>query len=115
MDIYQGFVDLKPGVTDTDFADAFAAYMTHLKEHRLIESWRLLRSKLGLGGGLGEFQFLIEVKGLAQLDEAFLDVSRRAEPVEGKHFAVNSLVANARFALYRDFPDPQRKRGEERF
>jgi hypothetical protein len=33
--------------------------------------------------------------------------------IEGKH--VNSLVQNVRFALYRDFPDPQRQRGAERF
>jgi hypothetical protein len=28
---------------------------------------------------------------------------------------VNSLVQNVRFALCRDFPDPQRQRGAERF
>ena len=30
-------------------------------------------------------------------------------------FGVNSLVTNATFALYRDFPDPVRQTGEERF
>jgi len=30
-------------------------------------------------------------------------------------FGVNSLAQNVRFALYRDFPDPQRQRGAERF
>ncbi len=35
--------------------------------------------------------------------------------MEGFHFGVNSLVANAQFALYRDFPDAHRQRGEERF
>ena len=39
----------------------------------------------------------------------------RREPVEGFHFGVNSLVRNAVFALYRDFPYPFRHRGEERF
>jgi hypothetical protein len=28
---------------------------------------------------------------------------------------VNQLVKNASFALYRDFPDPFRERGQERF
>jgi hypothetical protein len=35
--------------------------------------------------------------------------------VESVHFGVNSLAQNAVFALYRDFPDSFRRRGEERF
>ena len=64
---------------------------------------------------LGEFHVQIEVRGLAQLDTAFDRVAGRREPVEGFHFGVNSLVTNATFALYRDFPDPVRHAGEERF
>jgi Family of unknown function (DUF6614) len=116
LDIYQGFIDLKPGVRDSQFVEALDAYLGHLKEHGRIQGWRLLRRKLGLGpDDLGEFQLLIEVNDMAQLDAAFMDVSARAEPIEGVHFSVNSLVARARFALYRDFPDPQRKRGQEKF
>ena len=116
MDVYQGFFDLKPGTNDLEFAGAFSAYMAHLKSKGLIESYRLLRRKLGLGPeALGEFQCLIEVKDLAQLDAAFKDVSSRRDPTEGKHFAVNSQIASVKFALYRDFPDPQRHHGEEKF
>jgi len=39
----------------------------------------------------------------------------RAGPVEGHHHGVNALVANPTFALTRDFPDPMRQVGEERF
>ena len=116
MNIYHAWCDLKPGVRDTDFVDGVAAYMDHLRAQGLIETWRLTRRKLGLGGeGLGEFHLMMEVRDLAQLDGAFKHVATRAEPVEGFHFGVNSLVQNARFALYRDFPDPQRQRGAERF
>jgi hypothetical protein len=48
-------------------------------------------------------------------DRAFDHVAERSEPTEGYHFGVNSLAQNVRFALYRDFPDPQRQRGAERF
>jgi hypothetical protein len=90
--------------------------MGHLQERGLIESWRLTRRKLGLGApGLGDFHLMIEVKDLAQLERAFERVAGRSEPVESVHFAVNSLAQNAVFALYRDFPDPFRHRGEERF
>mgnify|MGYP007135455429 CR=1 FL=1 len=38
---------------------------------------------------------MIEVTGLAQLDNAFERAATRSEPIEGLHFGVNSLVRNA--------------------
>lgn len=58
---------------------------------------------------------MIEVKDLAQLERTFEHVAGRHDPVEGLHFAVNLLARNAVFALYRDFPDPFRHRGDEKF
>jgi hypothetical protein len=116
MDLYQAWFDLKPGVKDVDFAEKLAKYMGHLKGEGLIEGWRLSRRKLGLGPSeIGEFNVTMEVKNLAQLEAAFERVGARREPTEGFHFGVNSLVVNARFALYRDFPDAFRHAGEERF
>ena len=116
MDIYHAWCDLKPGVSDTTFAANVATYMGHLREQGLIESWRLTRRKLGFAPpGLGDFHLMIEVKDLAQLEQAFQRVAGRSEPVEGIHFGVNSLARNAVFALYRDFPDTFRQHGQERF
>jgi hypothetical protein len=116
MNLYHVWCDLKPGVGDLAFTEKAGAYLGHLKEQGLIEGFRVTRRKLGLGAtGLGEFHVMIEVRDLAQLDRAFERVAGRREPVEGFHFGVNSLVTNATFALYRDFPDPVRHAGEERF
>jgi hypothetical protein len=116
MDLYHVWCDLRPGVRDTEFAEKLNDYMAHLKAEGMIKSWRLTRRKLGLGPSvLGEFHMMIEIDGLHQLDRAFERVATRDEPTEGFHFGVNSLVCNAQFALYRDFPDTFRKRGEERF
>lgn len=116
MDIYHVWCDLKPGVSDLTFAENVAKYLGRLKTDGLIEGWRLTRRKLGLSpDGFGEFHLMIETRNMAQLDEAFQRVSSRREPVESFHFAVNSLVQNTRFALYRDFPDAHRHRGEEKF
>lgn len=116
MDYYHIWCGLKDGVKDTDFSDAVHAYFAHLKSEGLIAGYRITRRKLGLGPPqLPEWNLIIETEGLAQLDEAFSTVSSRADPVEGFHHAVNSLVDNVFFALYRDFPDPGRKHGEERF
>lgn len=116
MDVYQAFFTLKPGTSDTGFADAVAAWMAHLQEAGLIVGYRLLRRKLGLAPGeLGDFQLLMEVRDLAQLEAAFARVAARREPEESLHVAVNRHIDQVRFGLYRDFPDPQRVRGEERF
>lgn len=116
MDLYHIWCDLKPGVSDTAFCAQAAAYLAHLQQQDLIGAWRLTRRKLGLAPAhLGEFHVMIEVRDLAQLEAAFQAVATRREPVEGLHFGVNSLVQNATFALYRDFPDATRHQGEERF
>lgn len=114
MDVYEMAVDLRPGVRDVQFLEALDAYLGLLRREGRIESWRLLRRKLGLGTG-AEFKILIETRDLAQLDAAFQLVSGRQEPVEGAHHGVNSLVTNFQASLYRDFPDPHRVVGEERF
>lgn len=114
MDVYEIQVDLRPGVRDTELLAALDAYLGRLATEGRIESWRLLRRKLGLGAG-GEFKILIETRDLAQLDDAFRLVSSRTDPVEAAHHGVNSLVVNFQAALYRDFPDPHRRMGEERF
>jgi len=116
MNIYHAWCDLKPGVSDIAFRESASKYLTHLQANGMIESWRITRSKLGLAQPeFGEFHLMIEVKDLAQLDRAFDHVAERSEPTEGFHFSVNSLAQNVRFTLYRDFPDPQRQRGAERF
>jgi len=116
MNYYHIWCDLKPGIGDLTFAEKLAGYMGHLKENGLIQGYHLARRKLGLGApGLGEFHVTIEVRDLAQLDSAFNRVASRRDPVEGFHFGANSLITNAVFALYRDFPDPVRHAGEEKF
>jgi len=116
MDVYQASFTLKPGADDMAFVDALHAWLDHLRGHGLIDGYRVLRRKLGLAPeGWGEFQVLVEVRDLAQLDAAFGRVAAREEPEEELHHAVNSRVECVAFGLFRDFPDPQRTRGQERF
>ena len=116
MNVYHAWCNLKDGVKDTDFGDRVERYFEHLKETGVIAGYRITRRQLGLGPAhLPEFHLMIETEDLAQLDRAFNHVASRAEPAEGFHHAVNSLVTDTVFALYRDFPDPVRKRGQEKF
>lgn len=116
MDVYHIWCDLRPGTSDVEFSDAVHAYLGRLREEGRIAGHRLTRRKLGLGPrALGEFHIEIDVEDLAQLDRAFGLVSRREGPIESLHHAVNRHAARVEFALYRDFPDPGRARGSERF
>lgn len=116
MDIYHIWCNLKSGVSDLDFAARVRRYLDHLKSQNQLVAYRITRRKLGLGpADLPEFHIQLEFNDLAQLDQAFTAVAARRDPVEEFHHAVNSQVREVRFALYRDFPDPMRASGEERF
>ena len=92
------------------------ACMDHLRSEGLIESWRLTRRKLGLGPKeLGEWHLMIELRDLHQLEEVFQRMAARTGAEEALHHGMNALVTNATFGLARDFPDPVRKQGQERF
>ncbi len=116
MNVYHIWCNLKEGVRDTEFSDRAEAYFAHLKTQGLIAGYRITRRQLALGPkDLPEFHLTVEFEDLAQLDRVFGQVATRAEPVESFHHAVNSLVEGTIFALYRDFPDPVRQRGQEKF
>jgi hypothetical protein len=116
VNIYHAWFNLKDGVGDLEFAGATRVYLGHLQEQGLIEGLRITRRKLGLAPAhLPEFHVTIEFAALAQIDRAFGEVSTRTDPIEGFHHAVNSKVQDVFFALYRDFPDPHRVTGHEKF
>ena len=116
MNIYHIWCSLKAGVSDAHFAERAQAYFEHLKAGGLIAGYRITRRQLGLGPKeIPEFHLMLEFDGLGQLDRVFSHVASRAEPVESLHHGINSLVENVTFALYRDFPDPVRRYGEEKF
>ena len=116
MDIYHVWCDLRPGISDLEFCRDANTYLQSLIDDGRMAKFRITRRKLGLGlAEHGEFHLMLEFDGLAQLDDAFSHVASRSDPVEGFHHAVNSKVASVKFSLYRDFPDPYRKSGEEKF
>ena len=116
MNIYHIWARLKPGVNDLDFVESVQQYLGALAAADKLENYRITRRKLGLGGAdLLDFHIMVEFTDLAQFDRTFNEVAMRTEPLESLHHAVNSKVAEVKFALYRDFPDEVRQKGEEKF
>lgn len=111
MNVYQIWCDLEDGSQDLAFVDGLGEFLGHLRESDLIAGFRITRRKLGLGPSeVGEWSIAIEVNDLAQLDAAYALMVGRAGLVEDLHVRINSMATNVKFALYRDFPDPQRRR-----
>ncbi len=116
MDIYHIWCNLKPGISDLEFTDALSSYLNWLKQKGSVDNYRITRKKLSLAPTwLGEFHIMLEFSSMSKLDDAFTSVSTRNDPVESLHAAVNSKVTDFSSALYREFPDPHRHQGEEKF
>ena len=109
MNLYHCSIDLKDTAKAMGFAVAVEAWMDHLKSGGVIESWRLCRRKLGFGAPRArDFLLEIEVRDLAQLDQAFRFTGSSAEGVERLYTTVHQMVGEVDVALYRPFPDPER-------
>ncbi len=109
MNYYEIWFNLADTHKDLEFACAVDAYLGHLVQEGLIAGYRLTRRKLGFGPNeLGEFHVSISTNSLAQLEDALGVVAHRSGELERLHARVYSAIKDARFALYRDFPDPQR-------
>ena len=116
MDIYHIWCNLKEGIMDTEFSSSVEKYCDHLMDNGQLVRHRITRKKLGLGPAeLPDFHIMLEFDNLTQMDDAFNNVASRQGDVENFHHAVNSKVKNVKFALYRDFPDPVRVLGKEKF
>lgn len=110
MNYYEIWCDLVDTRRDVEFARNVEAYLGELQSRGKIEGYRLTRCKFGFNQpGLGEFKITVMARDLAQLDEAFNEVAPREGDVQSLHVKVYSMVTNFRSALYRDFPDPQRR------
>jgi hypothetical protein len=86
-----------------------------LRDQGALAGYRITRAKLGYAPRTRRLPSDDRVREPAQLDAAFSLAATRTDPVEQLHHAVNSLVKDVTFALYRDFPDPVRVSGQERF
>jgi hypothetical protein len=106
MDIYHIWFDLKPDTDEQAFAKALPAFLDHMKQEGRIETWRMMRCKLGLRpDDVREFHIMIETRDLAQLDTAFRAAAARSGETDALHFSANAMVTNIKFGLFRDWPD----------
>ncbi len=109
MNLYICQIDLKQEAKALVFANALDVWMTHLKDEGTILGWQLFRRKLNLASDtFRDFELLIEVENLTQLDLAFRLSGQQSDAVQEMYSAVHNLIADTEYGLYRPFPDPER-------
>ena len=95
VDSYHIWCDLKPAIKDTCVTDTGSAISwlyqavreTTGLSHRSLQTWSWCTRP-------GEFHLQPEFEGMAQLDDAFEQVSSKEDPAKSFHHAVNSKVSN---------------------
>jgi DNA-binding Lrp family transcriptional regulator len=110
MNLYHCSIDLKDTSKALAFAAAVEGWMAHLQKNGVIQAWRLCRRKLGFGAPQSrDFLLEIEVENMTQLDQAFRFTASADEDVERLYTTVHQMVGTVDVALYRPFPDPERR------
>ncbi len=110
MNYYHIWCNLKDSQRDLEFCHHLQGYLGHLRQNDLIAGFKITRRKLGFGPDeLGEFHIILECQDLVQLEKAFEQVAARSGETEAFHRPVWEAVCDFKSALYRDFPDLQRK------
>ena len=109
MNLYTCSIDLKQDAKALAFSAALDTWMSFLQRQGAIGHWRLYRRKLNLAAGCyRDFLLEVEVEDLSQLDHAFRLTGRQDDETASLYARVHDLIAQADFALYRPFPDPER-------
>jgi hypothetical protein len=111
MNHFHIWCNLKVGQDDLQFCESVREFLSYLHERELIEGYYITRRKFVVTPPLlGDFQIVIEFDTIAQMNRAFDYVARGGEEVEAFHKPITSAVRNVSTALYRDYPEPRRKK-----
>jgi hypothetical protein len=113
MNLYHAMIELKSGAKALAFAAAAEEWLGTLESRGMIQGWRLLRRKFGLASGRhSDFMLEIEMSGLQQLEDSFMELGKGGSYEDEQLYArVHDMIATVDIGLYRPYPDEaQRER-----
>jgi len=107
MNLYHCMISLKSDAKALAFASAADHWLSGLVDRGLIADWRLYRRKFGLASSRhSDVLLLIEVKDMAQLENAFRTLSEGAEGTDQKRYdLLHDMISDVDIGLYRPYPD----------
>lgn len=111
MNLYHCMIELKSGAKALAFAAATDDWLGTLERRGLIENWRLLRRKFGLASGRhSDFVLEIEVAGMQQLENSFLELGQSVSDEDEQHYTrMHDMIASVDIGLYRPYPDDSQR------
>jgi hypothetical protein len=111
MNLYHCMIELKSGAKALAFAAAAEDWLGSLKARGLIQEWRLMRRKFGLASGRhSDFILEIEVAGMQQLENSFLELGQNASDADEQRYTrLHDLIASVDIGLYRPYPDDSQR------
>ena len=108
MNLYHCSIDLHDDARALSFANLIGEWMKRMQAANVIGDWRLMRRKLNLASDeCRDFLLEIEVDDLSQLERAFKFVKSSDDDNEKLYNQIHGMIAEAKFGLYRPFPDPE--------
>jgi hypothetical protein len=106
--------NLNKGRSERDFGENVQAFLSYLHEREYIEGYFLTRRKfLVMPSDLGEYLIIVQFKSLVQMNRAFEFVAAGADETKAFHDPIICSVKDMGTALYRDFPEPKKRRIKE--
>jgi hypothetical protein len=100
-----GLFDLNDGICEAEFREALASFAEHLRDKRMLETWRLVRRQPHARFDTStppQYHVTMDFSDLQQADTAYAYVKSAATPVGSLHRAVHSKIREAKFAMYGD-------------
>jgi len=111
MNHFHIWCNLKAGQKDLQFCESVREFLSYLHERELIEGYYIARRKFVISPPLlGEYQITIEFASTGQMNRAFELVAAGSEEITAMHKPIVDAVRNVSTALYRDFPEPRRRK-----
>jgi len=106
MIIMHGLFDFTDGVKEEEFRQSFELFSEHLKDMRLVVSWRFMRHQAHDGYNarppLTEYYVSMEFADMHDAERCWTCIQDNNEPLKSLHSDVFSKVQNTSFFLSSD-------------
>jgi hypothetical protein len=111
MNHFHIWCNLKAGQNDLQFCESVQEFLSYLHERELIEGYNIARRKFVISPPLlGEFQITVDFASVAQMNRTFDLIAAGGEEIAAFHKPLIASVRNVSTALYRDFPEPRKRK-----
>ena len=110
MNHFHIWCSLREGTAEREFADEAQELLADLHARELCEGFIISRRKfVFVPPDLGRFHITVEFASLPQMQRAFAFVEAQGTETPSLYERLTGAVRDLRTALYRDYPEPQRK------